>query len=1258
MASRSIHDAILRVLGDTDDAKRDIRELDAELDNFSRKEATATVDLNDRGIRRKLEAAKRQLAEFAATTANADADVDTIGARANLERLEADLDKIDHKRVSPEVSAKVTKAVLALQVLDAKLDDIDHKRVSVDVDVRRGIAERALALERSISGITREAERGAQSLTQFGGAAEGAGSSMKGAGGGAGIFGSALEFIAGAAVVLIPIIGSLVGALAALIGSLAAAAAAAGALGVALGAALGPALGVIGATGARVIGILKTQKKETAAAASASKAGAAASKELATAHREEYKATLAVRDAREQLVATLRNYRDAAREAWKEIREASHDLRKVEAESARANKRARNEEKQAIREVADARKHAAEEEKAAIEAVADAERGLRDARLGVKDATLGLLDAEDDLDDQKKDLRKTLEALGVTGQDLDRVLETLSTADLGSLDIGSLFAEVGITLDPQQIENISDAARGLQRAQLGVEHSTDALTDANTDLGKSQDRVNEFTKKGLLAYKPYADAVEEVGEASQKVGKAEDETARIRAKGLREIAAAAVVLQRLQKDGIKDNRAVIASAEALRDAHQALTEALRQQAEAAKKAQAAGGGAAGGGGGGAGEIEKLTGLNKRFAEALKAVKKALTEAFKPATTAVLQGLIRAFTAIGPLLKELQPGFTAIGKVIGGQIASAAKALAGPEWSKALKFFVKSSATVTKLVGESFGELAVILRNIAVASMPFLVAGLRKVRDFLKDIAGNTSNTGKLRDNVGGLVGHLKAWLGLAGALGGVMVALLGGETAKAGKGLVETLTEGANKLAAWARSAKGQEAIKRFFEETLPLVKAVLGLFGKLVVAGALFTQAMAPILTPFVKGFSALVSIINVLLGLFTRIPAPIREAAATALNLVFGFGKLEAVADLLKNGLGGLGNAFSAVAGAISGAAGDVASAAAEVAGKAVSAITGVAGDALDAGKGLIEKVGEGISAVLSDPVGAAEDVLKAVLGAVTGYYTHLFNAGKDLFEKVKGGINAAWEAVTGAASGVVNAVIGKVTGAFENAKNAGKDLFEKVKGGINAAWEAVTGVAGDLISAVIQKVKDAFDNARQAGSDLFEKVKGGINAAWEAVTGAASGVVNAALSAIGEFGKRFFNAGKALIQSFIDGIKSLANAVGDAVKGVAGKAADLLPGSEPKDPTSPLRGLPRRGRALVENFSQGIAEAIPDLSRVLSAGLSAAVSVPQMQAPAFAGAGSSVTHNRYETNLSVPGGGSPDPEMALAIWDTKLRARAGVG
>ncbi len=1258
MASRSIHDAILRVLGDTDDAKRKVHDLNADLDAFARKEATATIDLNDRGITRKLEEARRQLAQFAATTANADADVDTVGARANLERLEADLDKIDHKRVTPEVSAKVTKAVLALQALDAKLDDIDHKRVTVDVDVRRGIAEKALALERSIEGIVREAEQGTQALGQFGSAAGGLGSQFKSVSGGAGVFGGALEFVLSASVVLIPIIGSLVGALAALIGSLAAAAAAAGALGVALGAALGPALGVVGATGARVVGIMSTQKKETAAAASAYREATGATKELATAHREEYKATTAVRDAREQLVAALRNYSDAAREAWKEIREASRDLRKVEAETARAVKAAQNEEKRAVRDLAEARVKAAEEEKDAIRAVADAERDLRDARLGTQDAALGLLDAEDELQGQQEELRASLEALGLTGAELDRVLSTLSTADLGSLDIGALFSSAGIGLTPQQIEAVSDAARGLQHAQLGVRHSTNEVTDANTELARSQDTVNEFAQQGLLAYKPYAEALKEVKEASQALAKAEDETSRIQQKGYKEVEAAAAALLRLQKDGIKDNRSVIAAAESLRDAHQALTEALRQQAEASKKAQAAGGGAAGGGGGGAGEVEKLTGLNKRFAEALKEVKKALTEAFKPATTAVLQGLIKAFEAIAPLLKELKPGFTAIGQVIGGQIASAAKSLAGPEWTKALKFFVSSSATVTKLVGSSFGQLAVILRNIAVASMPFLIAGLRKVRDFLQGIASNTSATGKLRDNIGGLVGHLKAWLGLAGALGSVMVALLGGETAKAGKGLVEVLTEGANKLAAWARSAKGQEAIKRFFEETMPLVKALAELFGKLVVAGLLFTQAMAPVLAPFVKGFTALVGIVNVLLGLFTKIPAPIREATATALNLVFGFGKLEAVADLLKNGLGGLGNAFGAVAGAVGGAAGAVASAAADVGGRAVDAITGLASGAFIAGKGLIEKVAAGITAVLSDPVGAADAVVNAVIGKVTGAADRALSAGKSLFERVKGGINAAFGAVAGAAQDVINAVIGKVTGAADRAFNAAENLFGRVKGGISSAMSAVVGAAGDVINAVIGKITDAWDRAKATAETLFEKARAGINAARELVVEAAQGLINAAVETIKDASGRFFDAGVSLMRSLLNGVKSMAEEVVNAVKDVIGKARDLLPGSEPKDPSSPLRGLPRRGRALVQNFLDGINEAAPELSRTLSAGLSAMVSVPQMQAPAYAGASSSVTNNRYETTLSVPGGGSPDPEMALAIWDNKLRARGGAG
>jgi phage-related protein len=1295
-ANASVHDTILRVLGRDDGLERTLSKARREFAEFAATKAEAKLDVTDAAVARKMRDAERRLAEFAATTATADADVDTAKARADLERLKAQLGQIDRERATPEVNAKVAKALLGLQALDARLEAIDRKKVTVDVDVRRGVAERALALQRAIGGIAGASEGGARALQLFGSAAGGAGGNLGSLGGSVGFAGGAFKVLLAAAAALIPVLFSLGAALGALAASLGAAAAAAGALTVALGAAMGPALGVVGATGMRVSGIMDTlgaSTSEAGAAASGATASTSAlgnelkqtgeeSEKLRAAQEKEYKSTIAVRDAREGLITALRSYREAVRQAWQEVRDAARDVGRVEAEAARVVRQARSEQRQAVRSVADAVKQAAAEEKeaikdqaaayrdlaSAIRGVREAERDLRDARGEQKDASLDLLDAEDALQGSQEATKKLLEGLGLSGEALESVLAELASADLSTLDIGALLSGAGVSGTADQIEEVSDSALALQRSQRGVEKANNAVADSTTlvtdaqqdlkgaqdDAADSQARVTEYTEKGLLAYEPYAQALRDVKDAQKELVKATGELGRIQAKGAREAAVALIALERLQKDGIKDNPQVIAAAEGLRDARQSLAQATREAAKATEEyGQAAGGG--GGGGGAAGGIKELTGLDREFAETLEQVKTALANAFKPATTKVLEGLQAGMRAIIPLIRELRPGLTALGEVIGGLAASAGKALAGPEWTRALKFFTRSSATVTKLVGESFGELAEILRDIAVASMPFLISGLRKVRDFLRGVSDSTKDIGGLRDSIGGLVDHLRSWLNLARAVGGLMTALFGGATAAAGRSMVDSLAKGADNLARWANSAEGQERIKAFFEDVGPLIDAVMRLLGKLLVAGLAFTQAVAPALVPILNAFSTLIGILTKVLGAVSKLPAPVRALIGS----FSGIGLLLVPIKLVGEAIDALPGIVSAAGEVVGGAVADMRERAVE----AWSAVREAAGSLWNGSR-------EAIS-------GAMQDARRAVSNAVGSMREAAANAWNGVRQKAGEAFNGAREAIVRAIQSAREAVGNAVSGMRESAANAWNGLREaagNIFGGVRTAIANAIQGAREAVANAVGAMKDVAVNTwnliRARAGEIFNEVRQVAAEAFNEMATKIADAVGRVLSLLGEAGERFYQAGVALIDNLIKGFKSKVQDLYNTVKGAVDKVTGLLPGSEPKDPSSPLRGLPKRGRALVENFSRGVEEAMPQLSRALKDGLSVEASAmlagaESMAAPTVRVSGQTPdaaprtvdARRSYELTVQSPAGAIADPTIALAQLDAELRARGGV-
>lgn len=103
-------------------------------------------------------------------------------------------------------------------------------------------------------------------------------------------------------------------------------------------------------------------------------------------------------------------------------------------------------------------------------------------------------------------------------------------------------------------------------------------------------------------------------------------------------------------------------------------------------------------------------------------------------------------------------------------------------------------------------------------------------------------------------------------------------------------------------------------------------------------------------------------------------------------------------------------------------------------------------------------------------------------------------------------------------------------------------------------------NLLLGVINRVLGVFRRVADAMGDLL---------------GAARGMIG-----------RFFNAGKEMILALGRGMLSVATTPLRIAKDVIGGVADILPGSEPKDPSSPLRRLDKRGEAMIANVARGIA------------------------------------------------------------------------
>jgi len=180
-------------------------------------------------------------------------------------------------------------------------------------------------------------------------------------------------------------------------------------------------------------------------------------------------------------------------------------------------------------------------------------------------------------------------------------------------------------------------------------------------------------------------------------------------------------------------------------------------------------------------------------------------------------------------------------------------------------------------------------------------------------------------------------------------------------------------------------------------------------------------------------------------------------------------------------------------------------------------------------------------------------------------------------------------------------------------GESIVTDIKDGIVEIWKYLfdkeTGIfivwVKTAIAVVLGFFTDLWGKLISNEDSIFNKIKDGIVTIWDDLFGE-EGFLREGLTGLIEFieglWQRFKDAGSSLISGFFSGIK----AKWDTAKEVLGDAwqwvQDQLPGSEPKDPSSPFAGLEKRGAAIMDNMLAGMRGV--DFNGAVQAQLSGAV------------------------------------------------------
>jgi hypothetical protein len=442
---------------------------------------------------------------------------------------------------------------------------------------------------------------------------------------------------------------------------------------------------------------------------------------------------------------------------------------------------------------------------AAYREMEDAAEAASDAIRGLEQAKLSREQADLNTDKAIADLAELRAELGATGDAFGATFDKFTDVAVDTSGLQDALnvanSATGGTVSDADTLKLRQAILDVRQARLSEKEAIDGVSDAETARSRAQQRANEFAKQGIDASEGYSAA-------------------------LRGVEAASLAVVAAQRDQGTDLLA--AQAKALD-----LTNDLS-----------------------AGEL--------RLLDSIKKVRTELRGAFKPATEAAFGGLNTALLRVPALVNPLRPMFTKLGEAVGSAFDTLSGDIIRPDSIAKLKAFTDGMARLTGPLTDGLSHFLDILTDIGRAALPFLISGTEKVAEKLGEWAKATGNTEALGKSIGKLVGHTKTWLGVAGSIANVFLAFL--PTAAAdGKSLAQSIKDVADRTTRWLKSAEGQEKVRDFFRDVIPLARDVTKLVVDISKAFVQVGQVLAPVISFLFLVHRTAQLVKGVLLELFT---------------------------------------------------------------------------------------------------------------------------------------------------------------------------------------------------------------------------------------------------------------------------------------------------------------------------------------------------------------------------------------------------------
>jgi tape measure domain-containing protein len=202
----------------------------------------------------------------------------------------------------------------------------------------------------------------------------------------------------------------------------------------------------------------------------------------------------------------------------------------------------------------------------------------------------------------------------------------------------------------------------------------------------------------------------------------------------------------------------------------------------------------------------------------------------------------------------------------------------------------------------------------------------------------------------------------------------------------------------------------------------------------------------------------------------------------------------------------------------------------------------------------------------------------------------------------ITATLALIQGTLSAALAIFQGDWAGAWQAIQAMSATVLEAIQRIITSVLEIIAAFFGTSLSGIASTWSSNFEKMRSAASTIFETIKATITTIVGDIRTAAETQIGSILNFVEGLAGRAAAAGRAFIDSLRDGVMgAIDRLIADAKAALQG-LSDLLPGSEPKDPSSPLRGLADRGRAIITNMLPGMQAGFLDVDNLMRQSLGA--------------------------------------------------------